>query len=115
VSPAIPLDNLRSVEVVTAEGKVLLASKEENSDLFWAVRGGGGNFGVATTFEYQLHPVGLAQSAPVWTGRTCSQGDNHVRWMNPPRRPTNELSERRTMSPAIARRERRGRVPPIAP
>ena len=54
----LALDNLRSVEVVTAEGKVLLASKEENSDLFWAVRGGGGNFGIATSFEYQLHPVG---------------------------------------------------------
>ena len=54
----LALDNLRSVEVVTAEGKVLLASKEKNSDLFWAVRGGGGNFGIATSFEYQLHPVG---------------------------------------------------------
>jgi len=54
----LALDNLRSVEIVTAQGKVLRASKEENSDLFWAVRGGGGNFGVATSFEYQLHPVG---------------------------------------------------------
>jgi FAD/FMN-containing dehydrogenase len=54
----LALDNLRSVEVVTAEGKVMRASKEENSDLFWAVRGGGGNFGIATSFEYQLHPVG---------------------------------------------------------
>ena len=52
------LDNLRSVEVVTAEGKVLRASKDEAPDLFWALRGGGGNFGVATTLEYQLHPVG---------------------------------------------------------
>src|SRR5215467_6772425 len=54
----LALDNLRSVEIVTAEGKVLRAAKEENSDLFWAVRGGGGNFGIATSFEYQLHPVG---------------------------------------------------------
>src|SRR5215831_11134022 len=54
----LALDNLRSVEIVTAEGKVLRASKEKNSDLFWAVRGGGGNFGIATSFEYQLHPVG---------------------------------------------------------
>ena len=52
------LDNLRSVEVVTAEGKVLRASKEQAPDLFWALRGGGGNFGVATALEYQLHPVG---------------------------------------------------------
>jgi FAD/FMN-containing dehydrogenase len=52
------LDNLRAVEVVTAEGKLLRASEEENADLFWAVRGGGGNFGIATSLEYRLHPVG---------------------------------------------------------
>ena len=54
----LALDNLRSVELVTAEGQVLRASKEEQADLFWAVRGGGGNFGVATSFEYQLDLVG---------------------------------------------------------
>jgi FAD/FMN-containing dehydrogenase len=54
----LALDNLRSVEIVTAEGKVSRASKDEQADLFWAVRGGGGNFGVATSFEYQLHQVG---------------------------------------------------------
>jgi FAD/FMN-containing dehydrogenase len=54
----LALDNLLSVELVTAEGKVLRASREEAPDLFWAVRGGGGNFGVATSFEYRLHPVG---------------------------------------------------------
>ena len=54
----LALDNLRSVELVTSEGKVLRASKNEEQDLFWAVRGGGGNFGVVTSFEYQLHPVG---------------------------------------------------------
>ncbi len=54
----LALDNLRSVELVTAEGQVLRTSKDEQADLFWAVRGGGGNFGVATSFEYQLHPVG---------------------------------------------------------
>ena len=51
-------DNLVSVEIVTAAGRVLTASESENDDLFWAIRGGGGNFGVVTTFEYQLHPVG---------------------------------------------------------
>lgn len=51
-------DNLRSVDVVTADGRMLRASPTENSDLFWAVRGGGGNFGVITSFEYQLHPIG---------------------------------------------------------
>jgi FAD/FMN-containing dehydrogenase len=52
------LDNLRAVELVTADGRVVRASNEDEPDLFWAVRGGGGNFGVATSFEFQLHPVG---------------------------------------------------------
>ncbi|MEP7245549.1 MAG: FAD-binding oxidoreductase [Gammaproteobacteria bacterium] len=51
-------DNVRSVEIVTADGKLLRASAKENSDLYWAVRGGGGNFGVVTEFEYQLHTFG---------------------------------------------------------
>jgi hypothetical protein len=51
-------DNLLSVELVTAEGRVLRASATEHPDLFWGVRGGGGNFGIVTTFEFQLHPVG---------------------------------------------------------
>jgi FAD/FMN-containing dehydrogenase len=53
----LTIDNLLAVEVVTADGKVVTASTEENQDLFWALRGGGGNFGVATSFEYQAHPV----------------------------------------------------------
>jgi len=51
-------DNLLSVEIVTADGQVRTASANENADLFWGVRGGGGNFGVVTSFTYQLHPVG---------------------------------------------------------
>jgi FAD/FMN-containing dehydrogenase len=51
-------DNLLAVEVVTTAGDVLRASAIENEDLFWGVRGGGGNFGVVTAFEFQLHPVG---------------------------------------------------------
>ena len=54
----LTVDNLLSVDVVTADGKLVHASDQENADLFWAVRGGGGNFGVITSFEYRLHPVG---------------------------------------------------------
>jgi FAD/FMN-containing dehydrogenase len=53
----LSLDNLLSVDVVTADGQYRRASKDENADLFWGLRGGGGNFGVATSLEFQLHPV----------------------------------------------------------
>ncbi len=52
------LDNLRSVDLVLADGTPVRASAEDHADLFWAVRGGGGNFGVASSFEFQLHPLG---------------------------------------------------------
>jgi FAD/FMN-containing dehydrogenase len=51
-------DNLLSIEIVTADGQVRQASATENAELFWGVRGGGGNFGIVTSFEYRLHPVG---------------------------------------------------------
>lgn len=52
------IDNLVSAEVIPADGKKLRASEKENADLFWAIRGGGGNFGIVTEFEFNLHPVG---------------------------------------------------------
>jgi len=54
----LTVDNLESADVVTANAELVHASKEQNPDLFWALRGGGGNFGIVTNFEYRLHPVG---------------------------------------------------------
>ncbi|MGW2877128.1 FAD-binding oxidoreductase [Streptomyces sp. NPDC001233] len=51
-------DNLLSAEMVTLDGELVVASAEQNPELFWALRGGGGNFGVVTSFEYRVHPVG---------------------------------------------------------
>jgi len=66
-------DNLLSAELVSAEGKLLKASATSNPELFWAIRGGGGNFGIATSLEYQLHPVGnvLAGTLAFAPGRTA--------------------------------------------
>jgi FAD/FMN-containing dehydrogenase len=54
----LTIDNLLSVDVITAEGEFVKASREENADLFWGLRGGGGNFGIATEFEFRLNPIG---------------------------------------------------------
>jgi FAD/FMN-containing dehydrogenase len=59
-------DNLVSAEIVTADGRVLMASEDENQDLFWAIRGGSGNFGVATSLEFRLHPVKDIYGGPMF-------------------------------------------------
>jgi FAD/FMN-containing dehydrogenase len=63
----LAVDNLLAAEVVTAEGRVVHASADEHPDLFWALRGGGGNFGIVTSFRFTLHPVGpTVMAGPVF-------------------------------------------------
>jgi FAD/FMN-containing dehydrogenase len=68
-------DNVLSMDLVTADGRVVRASEKENADLFWGLRGGGGNFGVVTGFEYKLHAVGpeIIAGAIAWRAESAGE------------------------------------------
>jgi FAD/FMN-containing dehydrogenase len=74
----LTIDNLLSADVVLADGSLVHASEDENTDLFWALRGGGGNFGIVASFEFQLHPVDTVYGGPIiWP---IDQAEEIMRW-----------------------------------
>ncbi len=74
----LTIDNLLAVDIVLADGRLLTASADENEDLFWAVRGGGGNFGIVTSFLFQAQPVSTVYGGPIiWP---IDQADEIMRW-----------------------------------
>jgi FAD/FMN-containing dehydrogenase len=96
-------DNMVAAEVVTADGELVRASLDENPELLWALRGGGGNFGVVTTFEFQLHPVGpeVAYALVLYEGAETVAGLRRLR----------EIADR--LPPEIAPIAFTGRVSPM--
>ena len=75
---AFSCDNLISADIVTADGRMVLASDREHDDLLWAIRGGGGNFGVVTSFEFALHPVDTIYGGPMFF--ELEDAGNVLRW-----------------------------------
>ena len=69
----LTIDNLLEVDMVLADGSFVIANESQNSDLFWAIRGGGGNFGVVTSFLFQAHPVGTVYAGPIFWEATHAQ------------------------------------------
>ena len=96
-------DNLVSVELVTADGRHVRASDDENASLFWAVRGGGGNFGIATAFEFALHEIG----PEVWAGPLVYGIDDAPRVLRAMRDLIASAPTALTVSASIARSEGR--------
>jgi FAD/FMN-containing dehydrogenase len=74
----LTIDNLLSADMVLADGSYVTASAKENEDLFWAIRGGGGNFGVATSFLFRLHPVSTVYAGPMLWG--VEQATELMQW-----------------------------------
>jgi UDP-N-acetylenolpyruvoylglucosamine reductase len=62
----LSIDNVISADIVTADGRYVTASENENADLFWAIRGGGGNFGIVTSWEFKVHPVSTVYGGPIF-------------------------------------------------
>ncbi len=74
----LSVDNLLEADVVLADGRLVIASAEQNPDLFWALRGGGGNFGVVTSFLFRVHPVGTVVAGPTFW--SLDKADAVMRW-----------------------------------
>jgi hypothetical protein len=82
----LTIDNLLAVEIITADGRVLTTSQTSHADLFWGVRGGGGNFGIVTAFEFQMHPVGQVLAGKVVYLCYCGSLDEGERAVSPVRK-----------------------------
>lgn len=74
----LTVDNLLAADVVLADGRFVTASKDKNEDLFWAIRGGGGNFGIVTSFLFKLHPVSTVYAGPMFW--SLSQAKDVMQW-----------------------------------
>lgn len=74
----LSIDNLLAVDVVLADGSFVVANADQNQDLFWAIRGGGGNFGVVTSFTFELHPVSMIYGGPILY--ELSEAEEVMKW-----------------------------------